>query len=342
MGVPICLCTKDPGNVYVPYADFSLENTNNQRKTQKILNSQINYNKDSICLQKGNNINSFFNNQNNQNDLNHFDLSLSPISNGRKNISINIININNDSSKLNINNCSKTNLTGLNNITTEKVYEQMKYKSGNEPAKEESFEKKDNNIEEESLSKIEEAESNLEEKKKEAIEKFDKMIIEFAEYITDDKLDEAERSIIKKFEHSLDEISVNSNYPKKIFSRPALLFKKDNSIYKGSWNFQGKKEGFGIFLDSKGNKYIGEWKDDKIKGKGRIISINGDYYEGYFNDGIIEGYGIHYSKTNGYKYYGQFKNNKFHGKGKLVYEDQTSYEGYFFEGCAFYGTTFAG
>ena len=318
--------------MHIPYADYSLEN-NNYRKQQKIINNQIKYNKDSFCLPNGNNINSFFDNQNNQNDLDHFDISLSPITNGRKNININIININNESTgKIKLTNNSKTNISSLNNINTDKPYEQMKNRSDNGPVKEESCEKEDSNIEEESLSKIEEEESKYSTKKKEAIEKFDKLILEFAEYITDDKLGEAEKSVIKELERSLDEITVNSSHHNKCFSRPALLFKKDNSIYKGSWNFQGKKEGFGIFLDSKGNKYIGEWKEDKIKGKGRIISINGDYYEGFFNDGIIEGYGMHYSKTNGYKYYGEFKNNKFHGKGKLVYEDKTSYEGLFFEG----------
>ena len=47
-----------------------------------------------------------------------------------------------------------------------------------------------------------------------------------------------------------------------IFEREGYLFKKDNSIYKGSWNFNGKKHGFGIYIDNNGNKYIGFWEND--------------------------------------------------------------------------------
>ena len=336
MGIQICACTKDAGIIQVPYTDFSLENNNNYKKQQKILNSQLKHNKDSICLPNGNNINSFFDNkdnQNNPNDLDHFDISLSPITNARKNININIININNESSNIKQN--TSNNISSLNNINTDKIYDQVKFKSDNDPVLEESCEKEEsNNQENEDESKEEEEEdSKIRERRQQAIEKFDKLIKEFAEYISDDRYNEAEKSEIKKIEEHLDDMSIESNENNDIcFTRPALLFKKDNSIYKGSWNFQGKKEGFGTFIDSKGNKYLGEWKNDKLNGKGRLFSINGDYYEGFFKDGIIEGYGMYYSKKSGYKYMGDFKNYKFHGKGKLIYDDKMTYEGNFFEG----------
>jgi hypothetical protein len=66
-------------------------------------------------------------------------------------------------------------------------------------------------------------------------------------------------------------------------------------IYSGSWNSKYLKEGFGISVDKNGNKYVGNWKDDKFDGNGRIISTNGDYYEGNWNSGTIEGIGIFYS-----------------------------------------------
>ena len=173
-----------------------------------------------------------------------------------------------------------------------------KEESNNKENENEEIEK-DNENENDIENEEEEEDSKIEEKTKELIEKFDVKIKEFAEYITDEKLNEIENKIIKKIEEDLNEMSFNSNNNKKkdCFIRPALLFKNDNSIYKGSWNSNGKKEGFGIFIDNIGNKYIGEWKDDKLNGKGRLLSINGDYYEGYFNDGIIEGEdGIFYSK----------------------------------------------
>ena len=118
MGIPICYCNKDPGNIAVPICDFSLEN--NGFKMQQKINQNKKNNKDSICLPNGNNINSFFDNkenQNNQNDVDHFDISLSPITHARKNININIININNESgANLRNNTSSNNNISSFNNI----------------------------------------------------------------------------------------------------------------------------------------------------------------------------------------------------------------------------------
>ena len=70
-----------------------------------------------------------------------------------------------------------------------------------------------------------------------------------------------------------------------------------------------------------------------INGNGRVLSVNGDYYEGNFNFGKIEGYGIFYSNNDKYKYNGEFKENKFHGKGKIIYEkNNIIYEGEFNDG----------
>ena len=181
--------------------------------------------------------------------------------------------------------------------------------------------------------------NNKENKISIAIKNFDNKIKEFAIYISEKKFIEFDDNpTIKKLEEKLDKnffaIKDNSsnNNLNKTFSRPPLLFINDKSIYKGSWNFQGKKESFGILVDSKGNKYIGEWKDDQFNGKGRLLSINGDFYEGDFVLGKMEGNGIFHSTKYGYNYTGEFKNNKFHGKGKLIYDDNTTYEGSFSEG----------
>ena len=49
-------------------------------------------------------------------------------------------------------------------------------------------------------------------------------------------------------------------------SKYHLLFNSNNMIYSGSWNAKFLKEGFGISIDKDGNKYIGNWKDDKFDG----------------------------------------------------------------------------
>ncbi len=179
--------------------------------------------------------------------------------------------------------------------------------------------------------------------KSDIIKKFDNEIEKFAEFISQEKFDSVYNSEpnVKKFEEYVDENfceNIENKKFKNTFSKPPLLFKTDKSIYKGSFNFQGKKEGFGIFIDSLGNKYIGEWKNDLFHGKGILLSMNGDFYYGDFISGKIECSGIYISSQNKYTYTGEFANNKFDGKGKIMYEENdiydvyTSYEGNFSEG----------
>ena len=167
------------------------------------------------------------------------------------------------------------------------------------------------------------------------ITKFDNEIKQFAEYISLEKFDSAYNiePSIKQFEEYIDGNFFDDIKNKKFnetFSRPPLFFKKDKSIYKGSFNFKGKKEGFGILIDSLGNKYIGEWKNDFFDGKGILLSINGDFYYGDFTSGKIEGFGIYISSQNKYLYSGEFVNNKFNGIGKIIYEENDIYK--FYEG----------
>jgi len=42
---------------------------------------------------------------------------------------------------------------------------------------------------------------------------------------------------------------------------------------------------------SDGNRYIGEWKDDTMHGKGKLYHINGDVYEGIWRDNSMSGNG---------------------------------------------------
>ena len=339
MGVQICTCNKNLDFISGRYSDLPLENY--KIKSQKIVNKKLKNKKDSFYLPNGNNMNSFYDmkdNLNNPNDLDHFDISLSPITNARK-----MINVNNESSNIKNYSSCNNNMSSLNYVETNKQNEQNKPIPENDPVQEESLEKeesinqKEEGNEEEEEGGEEEGESIVdnsknEEKMKEMIEIFDEKIKNYAIYISDQKIDEIEKSEIKNLEEGLEQISAITYNNSQCFKRPALRFKSDNSIYKGSWNSNGQKEGFGIFLDSLGNKYVGYWKNDKFNGKGRLLSIKGDYFEGYFKDGVIEGQGMFYSKTLGYKYLGDFKNNKCHGNGKMIYEDKMIYEGSFVEG----------
>ena len=239
----------------------------------------------------------------------------------------------------NINNISqlKDSTNHLNVININKDIFKSKNNSSSDIKNIETNEIKFSNV------KNSKTEVELKKIKSDIIKKFDNEIEKFAEFISQEKFDSVYNSEpnVKKFEEYVDENfldNIGNNKFRNTFSKPPLLFKKDKSIYKGSFNFKGKKEGFGILIDSLGNKYIGEWKNDLFNGKGILLSVNGDFYYGDFISGKIEGSGIYISSQNKYTYTGEFVKNKFDGKGKINYEENdiydiyTSYEGNFSEG----------
>jgi len=112
--------------------------------------------------------------------------------------------------------------------------------------------------------------------------------------------------------------------------------------------------GKGFFLDKQKNKYIGEFRDmkkwgrgklitnkliyegefvnDKIEGKGRIKFLkSGIEYEGTFINDNIEGYGK-FKWINGDIYEGEVKNNKMHGNGVYHYKNGKVFKGLFKNG----------
>ena len=99
----------------------------------------------------------------------------------------------------------------------------------------------------------------------------------------------------------------------------------NKNIYKGDIiNF--KKEGKGI-EENKNFKYEGDFLNDIKHGKGKIIYFNsGDFYEGEFKNGEINGFGFYIWK-NKHSYEGNFINGKMHGYGIYKWPDGNIYEG---------------
>lgn len=63
-----------------------------------------------------------------------------------------------------------------------------------------------------------------------------------------------------------------------------------------------------------GDKYVGEFKDDKLNGQGTYTYADGTKYVGEFKDGKANGqFTVTYA--NGDKYVGEFKENVFNGQG---------------------------
>lgn len=78
--------------------------------------------------------------------------------------------------------------------------------------------------------------------------------------------------------------------------------------------------------------YSGETLNGVREGRGKLITKNGDVYEGYWKKGKKEGHGI-YLYASGIKYNGNWSNDKMDGYGSLIFPDGSSYYGDFAEGA---------
>lgn len=87
------------------------------------------------------------------------------------------------------------------------------------------------------------------------------------------------------------------------------------------------------YLYSNDTEYSGEWKADVPHGKGRLLYKGELFFEGDFNNGVIEGKGIMYDLDDIKSYYeGDFRNNRFHGSGITVYSDRSYHKGAYLNG----------
>jgi len=144
-----------------------------------------------------------------------------------------------------------------------------------------------------------------------------------------------------------------SSFPQKnIFSFDPIKF-PSGEIYKGSWDSNKKRQGFGISISADGNTlYKGNWESDKIGDFGLFLEKNGNYYLGQIKEGkfegkgelniegiskyngefkndLPEGKGIFEDYENNYKYDGDWSLGKKNGRGVLEFADGTKYEGDF-------------
>ena len=174
-------------------------------------------------------------------------------------------------------------------------------------------------------------------------EEFEKVIIENSKEITEEKFFLLIKGKIKEIENELGEINQSkkkeyiSKMNKNIIYKSPLYFTGNKYTYFGTWLKNSlQKEGWGILIDEKGNKYEGGFQSDKLDGYCRIISVNGDYFEGEIKMGIIEGDGIFFSAEKSILYKGSFKNNCLDGKGEQIFQNfenqKITYEGQFKNG----------
>ncbi|KAJ3395940.1 hypothetical protein CcCBS67573_g09247 [Chytriomyces confervae] len=73
--------------------------------------------------------------------------------------------------------------------------------------------------------------------------------------------------------------------------------------------------------------YEGERNEAKQRhGKGKNIFINGDEYDGSYENGVRSGYGV-YKWKGGARYTGDYKNDLRHRDGFFIYPDGSKYRG---------------
>lgn len=105
-----------------------------------------------------------------------------------------------------------------------------------------------------------------------------------------------------------------------------LTFPSGNK-YVGEFR-DNKFSGWGTYAFASGNKYVGEFKDDKFSGQGTYFFTSGNKYVGEFKDDKFNGQGT-YIFVNGKKYVGQFEGDKFSGQGTYTFPSGNKYVGEF-------------
>ena len=103
----------------------------------------------------------------------------------------------------------------------------------------------------------------------------------------------------------------------------------DRLAYVGSFKENRRTEG--TFYYKNGDRYKGQWKNEKENGHGVMRYANGDTYDGDFVNGDCHGKGA-LSFDNGDTYDGDFVNNERTGKATLIYANGEQYEGDFVNG----------
>lgn len=108
-----------------------------------------------------------------------------------------------------------------------------------------------------------------------------------------------------------------------------VWFNTNGDNYKGDWK-NGKKHGQGTYIWADGRKYTGAWENDYRNGQGHwIYPEKGHEYKGEWKNGFFHGHGVFIITTaEGQEIYdGEYKRSKKHGYGTWTFPDGSIYEG---------------
>ncbi len=85
--------------------------------------------------------------------------------------------------------------------------------------------------------------------------------------------------------------------------------------------------GYGTYISSKGDKYIGTFQNTKYHGSGTLSYSNGSKYIGEFSNGTFSGQGAYTFANMKDKYIGSFLNGMYNGQGTFYYANGTTKAG---------------
>jgi len=100
-----------------------------------------------------------------------------------------------------------------------------------------------------------------------------------------------------------------------------IMYYKNGNKYEGEFNNDK--------MEKNGNIYEGEFKDNKFNGNSIINYNNGGKYIEHFVDDHIEGKGLMVFNGGKKQYIGEFKKGNFEGKGVYIYSGGLNYDGEF-------------
>lgn len=101
--------------------------------------------------------------------------------------------------------------------------------------------------------------------------------------------------------------------------------------YDGEWQ-DDKPNGHGVYTWANGDRYDGEWRNGKQNGHGVFIWANGDRYDGEWQDDKKVGQGTEV-RANGSRYDGVWQDDLPNGLGEAVFANGTKRSGVWAKGC---------
>ena len=115
-----------------------------------------------------------------------------------------------------------------------------------------------------------------------------------------------------------------------------MIIDYTNGYYEGEVNSKEEHHGRGKFVYNSGDKYIGEYRNNKMCGRGIYYFSDCTIYDGEWLDNKKHGHGKMTYPDGGY-YEGEWLDDLMHGKGKFYSPGGVVYDGAFEKGKKLYG-----